>query len=249
MGHSISKKWAAEFVGTFWLTFAGCGSAVVAAGFPQLGIGFAGVALAFGLAVLTASYALGGISGGHFNPAVSIGLVVGGRLSWQEALGYIVFQVAGAILGAGLLFAIANGKASPDLGAFATNGYGASSPGGYGLVAAALTEFVLTAVFLIVVLGATSKRNPAGFAGLAIGMCLTLIHLISIPITNTSVNPARSTGPALFGPPAALSQLWLFWLAPCLGAVAGALIYKFLLTSLEDEPLPTLAHAKTVKVN
>lgn len=211
-------------MGTFWLTFAGCGSAVVAAGFSQLCIGFAGVALAFGL-------------------------VVGGRLTSREALGYILFQVAGAILGAGLLFVIANGKASPDLGAFATNGYGASSPSGYGLVAAALTEFVLTAVFLIVVLGATSKRNPAGFARLAIGLCLTLIHLISIPITNTSVNPARSTGPALFGLPAALSQLWLFWQAPCLGAVAGALIYKFLLTSPEDEPLPTLAHAKTVTVN
>ncbi|RZI60078.1 MAG: aquaporin Z [Pseudomonas sp.] len=248
MSHSTSKKWAAEFVGTFWLTFAGCGSAVVAAGYPGLGIGFAGVALAFGLSVLTASYALGGVSGGHFNPAVSIGLMVGGRLSWVEALGYIVFQVAGAVVGAALLFVIANGKAIPELGAFATNGYGASSPGGYGLLAAFLTEFVLTAIFLIVVLGATSKRNPAGFAGLAIGMCLTLIHLISIPITNTSVNPARSTGPALFGPPAALLQLWMFWLAPCLGAVAGALIYKFLLTSPEDEPLPTLAHAKTVMV-
>lgn len=236
-------------MGTFWLTFAGCGSAVVAANVPQLGIGFAGVALAFGLSVLTASYALGGIPGEHFNPAVSIGLVVGGRLSWWEALGYILFQVAGDILGAGLLFAIANGKALPDLGAFAPNGYGGSSSGGYGLVAATFTEFVLMAVFLIVMMGATSKRNPAGFAGLAIRMCLTLIHLVLIPITNTSVNPARSTGPALFGPPVALSQLWLFWVAPCLGAVAGTLIYKFLLTSSEDEPLPTLAHAKTVKVS
>lgn len=172
-------------MGTFWLTFADCGSAVIAAGFPGLGIGFTGVALAFGLSVLTASYALGGVSGGHFNPAVSIGVVVGGRLSLVEVLGYIVFQVAGAIVGAGLLFVIASGKAMPDVGAFATNGYGASSPGGYGLMAAFLIEFTLTAVFLIVVLGAKSKRNPAGFAGLTIGMCLTLIHLISIPITNT----------------------------------------------------------------
>jgi aquaporin Z len=245
MTQNASKKWAAEFFGTFWLTFAGCGSAVLAAAFPSLGIGFVGVSFAFGLSVLTAAYAMGGISGGHFNPAVTVGLAVGGRMAWSDTLGYILFQVLGAIAGAGVLYLIANGKPGADLGGFATNGYGAASPGGYGATAAFLTEFVLTAVFLIVILGATSKRNPAGFAGIAIGLCLTLIHLISIPVTNTSVNPARSTGPALFGPSHALGQLWMFWLAPCLGAVAGALVYKFLLTLPADEPLMTLARTKT----
>ncbi len=249
MAPNSSKKWAAEFIGTFWLTFAGCGSAVLAASFPALGIGFLGVSLAFGLAVLTASYALGGVSGGHFNPAVSIGLAVGGRMRWADVAGYIVAQVAGAIAGAALLYVIANDKVGPNLGGFATNGFDANSPGRYGMMSAFLIETIMTAVFLIVILGATSKRNPAGFAGIAIGLCLTLIHLISIPITNTSVNPARSTGPALFGPPLALDQLWLFWLAPVIGAVLGALIYRNLLTSPEDEPMPTLAHAKAVQVN
>lgn len=249
MTHRVSRKWAAEFFGTFWLTFAGCGSAVLAAGFPALGIGFVGVSLAFGLAVLTASYALGGVSGGHFNPAVSIGLTVAGRMGWRDVIGYVVFQVAGAVCAAGLLYVIARGKPGIDLGGFATNGFGAGSPGGFGLTSAFLIEFVLTAFFLIVILGATSKRNPAGFAGIAIGLCLTLIHLVSIPVTNTSVNPARSLGPALFGPSLALSQLWLFWLAPCLGAVAGSLIYRHLLTSPEDETMPTLANAKNVQVD
>lgn len=221
---------------------------MLAASFPALGIGFAGVSLAFGLAVLTASYALGGVSGGHFNPAVSVGLAVGGRMRWADVAGYIVSQVVGAIAAAALLYVIANDKVGANLGGFATNGFDAGSPGRYGIVSALLVEIVLTAIFLIVILGATSKRNPAGFAGIAIGLCLTLIHLISIPITNTSVNPARSTGPALFGPPLALDQLWLFWLAPIVGAILGALIYRNLLTSPEDEPMPTLAHAKAVQV-
>ena len=241
MEHSTFKKWAAEFVGTFWLVFGGCGSAVLAAGFPGLGIGFAGVSLAFGLTVLTGAYALGGISGGHFNPAVSVGLVVAGRFRASELPGYVVAQVVGAIAGAGVLYLIATGKAGVDIGGFATNGYGAHSPGGYSLTAALLCEVVLTAIFLIVILGATSKRNPAGFGGLAIGLCLTLIHLVSIPVTNTSVNPARSTGPAFFAPGYAMSELWLFWVAPIVGAVIGALIYRLLLTSPADEPHPTLA--------
>lgn len=249
MSHPNSRKWSAEFFGTFWLTFAGCGSAVLAASYPALGIGFAGVSLAFGLTVLTASYALGGVSGGHFNPAVSIGLTVAGRMFWRDSIGYILFQVAGAIVGAALLYVIARGKVDANIGAFATNGFGQGSPGGFNLLSAFLIEFLLTAFFLIVILGATSKRNPAGFAGIAIGLCLALIHLVSIPVTNTSVNPARSTGPALFGPPIALHQLWLFWLAPCLGAIAGALIYKHLLTSPEDEEMPTLANAKNVQVD
>ncbi len=215
---------------------------MLAASFPALGIGFAGVSLAFGLAVLTASYALGGVSGGHFNPAVSVGLAVGGRMRWADVAGYIVSQVVGAIAAAALLYVIANDKVG------ATNGFDAGSPGRYGIVSALLVEIVLTAIFLIVILGATSKRNPTGFAGIAIGLCRTLIHLISIPITNTSVNPARSIGPALFGPPLALDQLWLFWLAPIVGAILGALIYRNLLTSPEDEPMPTLAHAKAVQV-
>ena len=231
MEHSTFKKWAAEFVGTFWLVFGGCGSAVLAAGFPGLGIGFAGVSLAFGLTVLTGAYALGGISGGHFNPAVSVGLVVAGRFRASELPGYVVSQVAGAIAGAGVLYLIATGKAGVDIGGFATNGYGAHSPGSYSLTAALLCEVVLTAIFLIVILGATSRRNPAGFGGLAIGLCLTLIHLVSIPVTNTSVNPARSTGVAVFVGDAALTQLWLFWVAPIVGAVIGAVAYKLVAES------------------
>lgn len=222
------KKWSAEFIGTFWLTFGGCGSAVLAATFPQWGIGFMGVALAFGLTVLTGAYALGPISGGHFNPAVSVGLVVGGRFSASQLPGYIAAQVLGAIAAAAVLYVIAIDRPDAQLGSFATNGYGTHSPGGYGMVAALVTEVVLTAIFLLVILGATARRAAAGFAGLAIGLCLTLIHLIAIPVTNTSVNPARSTGPALFGPQIALDQLWLFWAAPIVGAVLGALIYRAL---------------------
>ncbi len=232
------KKWSAEFIGTFWLTFGGCGSAVLAAAFPELGIGFAGVALAFGLTVLTAAYALGPISGGHFNPAVSIGLAVGGRFGVGELPGYLIAQVLGAVAGAGVLYAIATGRAGADIGGFATNGYGVHSPGGYSLTAALVTEVVLTAVFLIVILGATARRAAAGFGGLAIGLCLTLIHLVSIPVTNTSVNPARSTGPAVFGPAYAASELWLFWVAPVAGAVLGALIYRMLLA---DKAIATAA--------
>ena len=241
MEHSTSHKWAAEFIGTFWLTFGGCGAAVLAAAFPNLGIGFTGVSLAFGLTVLTGAYAFGGISGGHFNPAVSVGLVVAGRFNASELVGYVVWQVLGAVAGAGVLYLIATGKPGADLGAFATNGYGEHSLGGYGLTSALLIEVVLTAIFLIVILGTTSKRNPAGFGGLAIGLCLTLIHLIAIPVTGTSVNPARSTGPAIFAPSYALGQLWVFWVAPIVGAIIGALIYKLLLTQSADEPHPTLA--------
>ncbi|EJE52758.1 MIP family channel protein [Acidovorax sp. CF316] len=222
------QKWSAEFLGTFWLTFGGCGSAVLAAAFPQLGIGFLGVSLAFGLTVLTGAYALGPISGGHFNPAVSVGLAIGGRFKAAELPGYIAAQVLGATVAAGLLYLIATGRPGADIGGFATNGYGEHSPGGYGLVAAVVTEVVLTAVFLIVILGATSRRAAEGVGGLAIGLCLTLIHLVSIPVTNTSVNPARSTGPALFGPAHALSELWVFWAAPMAGALLGAALYRVL---------------------
>ncbi|MBS0429147.1 MAG: aquaporin Z [Proteobacteria bacterium] len=231
--HTV-KAWAAEFVGTFWLVLGGCGSAVLAAGFPQLGIGFAGVALAFGLTVLTGAYALGPISGGHFNPAVSIGLVVGGRFPASRLAGYIVSQVLGAIAAAGVLWLIASGKAGAQLGGFATNGYGEHSPGGYSMQAALVCEVVMTAIFLIVILGATARRAAAGFGGLAIGLCLTLIHLVSIPVTNTSVNPARSTGVALFGPGYAMSELWLFWVAPIAGAVLGALVWRVLLAGRDD---------------
>ncbi len=225
------QKWSAEFVGTFWLTFGGCGSAVLAAAFPGVGIGLLGVSLAFGLTVLTGAYALGPISGGHFNPAVSVGLVVGGRFKASELPGYIIAQVLGAIVAAGLLYVIATGKAGATVTDLATNGYGDHSPGKFSLMAALVIEVVLTAVFLIVILGATAKKAAAGFGGMAIGLCLTLIHLISIPVTNTSVNPARSTGPALFGPTIALEQLWLFWLAPIVGAIIGAVIYKALLSN------------------
>lgn len=233
--HTNLKKWSAEFIGTLWLTLGGCGSAVLAAAFPEVGIGLAGVALAFGLTVVTGAYALGPISGGHFNPAVSVGLAVGGRFSWGELPGYVISQVLGAIVGGGILFVIATGKAGAAIGGFATNGYGEHSPGGYNLTAAIVTEVVMTAIFLIVILGATAKRAAAGFAGLAIGLCLTLIHLISIPVTNTSVNPARSTGVAVFGPDIAVSQLWLFWVAPIVGAIVGAVIYKALLSNGKDD--------------
>ncbi len=223
------KKYAAEAIGTFWLTFAGCGSAVIAAGFPQVGIGLLGVSLAFGLTVLTMAYAVGHISGGHFNPAVTIGLAAGGRFPAGQIPGYVVAQVVGGIAAAGLLYVIASGAPGFDLaGGFASNGYAEHSPGKYSLGAAFVTEFALTAVFLFVIFGATSKRAPAGFAPLAIGLALTLIHLVSIPVTNTSVNPARSTGPALFVGGWALSQLWLFWVAPIAGAIFGGLLYRWL---------------------
>ena len=224
------KKYFAEFFGTFWLVFGGCGSAVLAAGIPELGIGFLGVSLAFGLTVVTMAYAVGHISGGHFNPAVSVGLLVGGRFSSKELLPYIVSQVLGAIAAGFILYLIASGKAGFDVAAsgFASNGYGAHSPDGYSMLAALIIEVVLTAFFLIVIMGATDKRAPQGFAPLAIGLALTLIHLISIPVTNTSVNPARSTGVAIFQGGWAIEQLWLFWLAPIVGAIIGALIYKFI---------------------
>ncbi len=223
------KKWSAEFLGTFWLTFGGCGSAVLAAAFPEVGIGLLGVSLAFGLTVLTGAYAFGPVSGGHFNPAVSVGLMVAGRFRAAELPGYIIAQVLGAIAAAAVLYLIATGKAGVNVTDLATNGFGDHSPGKFNMTAALVTEVVLTAVFLLVILGSTTKKAAVGFAGMSIGLCLTLIHLISIPVTNTSVNPARSTGPALFGPSIALEQLWLFWLAPIVGAVIGALIHKALL--------------------
>jgi len=219
------KRAAAEFFGTFWLVFGGCGSAVLAAAFPQLGIGFAGVALAFGLTVLTMAFAIGHISGCHLNPAVSIGLVAGKRFPASELPAYIVAQVVGAVAASGVLYLIASGKPGFSLaGGFASNGYGAHSPGGYSLLACFVAEVVLTAFFLLVILGSTDERAPKGFAPIAIGLCLTLIHLVGIPITTTSVNPARSTGPALFVGGWAVSQLWLFWVAPILGAIIGGLI-------------------------
>ena len=221
------NKYLAELIGTFWLVFGGCGSAVLAAAFPELGIGFAGVSLAFGLTVLTGAYALGHISGGHFNPAVSIGLWAGGRFEAKELAPYIISQLIGATLAAFILYIIVQGQAGfTGVGGFASNGFGELSPGKYSMMSALVIEIVLTAIFLIVIMGATDKRAPAGFAPIAIGLALTLIHLISIPVTNTSVNPARSTGAAFFAETAALSQLWLFWVAPILGAVIGALIYK-----------------------
>ena len=226
---SLTKRATAEFFGTFWLVFGGCGSAVLAAAFPGLGIGFAGVALAFGLTVLTMAFAIGHISGCHLNPAVSVGLWAGGRFPADQLLPYIVCQVLGAFAAGGVLFIIASGKAGFDVTAgFASNGYGAHSPGGYSLLAALVTEVVMTAMFLLVILGATDKRAPQGFAPIAIGLCLTLIHLISIPVTNTSVNPARSTGVAVFAGGWAVSQLWLFWAAPIAGALLGAAIYGFI---------------------
>jgi len=227
-----NKPLIAEFFGTFWLVLGGCGSAVLAADFPNSGIGLHGVSLAFGLPVLTMAYAIGPISGCHLNPAVSLGLAVSGRFAWKNLVPYWIVQVLGAIAAGAILYVIASGKPGFVAGGFASNGYGANSPGGYGLGAAFLTETVMTFFFLFVILGATSKKAPAGFAPLAIGLCLTLIHLVSIPITNTSVNPARSTGVAFFAEGGwALKQLWLFWVAPLLGAVVGGFVFP----KLEDE--------------
>ena len=221
------KNAAAEFIGTFWLVLGGCGSAVLAAGFPEVGIGLLGVALAFGLTVLTMAYAIGHISGCHLNPAVSIGLWAGGRFPAKQLPTYIIAQVAGAVVAGAVLYVIASGQAGFDVSAgFAANGYAEHSPGGYSLVSALVTEIVMTMMFLLIIMGATDKRAPAGFAPIAIGLALTLIHLISIPVTNTSVNPARSTGVALFVGDWAVAQLWLFWLAPIVGAVLGAWIYR-----------------------
>jgi aquaporin Z len=226
---SLGKRAVAEFFGTFWLVFGGCGAAVLAAGFPTVGIGFLGVALAFGLTVLTMAFAIGHISGCHLNPAVSAGLVVGKRFPASELLPYVVAQVLGAVAGSGVLFVIASGQASFDVSSgFASNGYGVHSPGGYSLLAGLVAEVVLTMFFLMVIMGATDSRAPQGFAPIAIGLCLTLIHLVGIPVTNLSVNPARSTGPAVFVGGWALQQLWLFWVAPLIGGALGGGIYRAL---------------------
>lgn len=222
------KKLVAEFIGTLWLVLGGCGSAVLAAAYPELGIGFAGVAIAFGLTVLTMVYAIGHISGCHLNPAVSIGLWVGGRFDKKELLPYIAAQVLGGIAGAGILYLIASGKAGFEVGGFASNGYGEHSPGGYSMLAALVSEIVMTFMFLIIILGATHSKAPKGFAGIAIGLSLTLIHLISIPVTNTSVNPARSTSQAIFAGGWAIDQLWLFWVAPIVGAILAGIVYKII---------------------
>jgi len=234
---TISQKLTAEFLGTFWLTFGGCGSAVLAAAFPQLGIGFAGVSLAFGLTVLTMAYAVGNISGGHFNPAVTVGLAVAGRFPTGNVLPYIVVQVLGAVIAAGALYIVASGKPGFEVAGFASDGYGDLSPGKYGLMSALIMEVLMTFFFLLVILGATSSRAPSGFAPIAIGLALTLIHLISIPVTNTSVNPARSTGPALFGGAAYLSQLWLFWVAPLAGAALAGIVSQGLFKEF-DQTIP-----------
>ncbi|MDW9461243.1 aquaporin Z [Sinorhizobium meliloti] len=220
------KKLCAEFLGTCWLVLGGCGSAVLASAFPQVGIGLLGVSFAFGLTVLTMAYTVGGISGGHFNPAVSLGLAVAGRVPAASLVSYVIAQLAGAIIAAAVLYVIATGKADFQLGSFAANGYGEHSPGGYSLTAALVTEVVMTFFFLIIILGSTHRRVPAGFAPIAIGLALTLIHLVSIPVTNTSVNPARSTGQALFVGGWALSQLWLFWIAPLFGAAIAGIVWK-----------------------
>ncbi len=241
---SLTKRSVAEFIGTFWLVFGGCGSAVLAAAFPGLGIGFAGVALAFGLTVLTMAFAIGHISGCHLNPAVSVGLVAGKRFPASELLPYVIAQVLGAIAGSGVLYFIASGKEGFSLaGGFASNGFGAHSPGMYSLGACFAAETVLTFMFLMIILGATDSRAPKGFAPIAIGLGLTLIHLISIPVTNTSVNPARSTGPALFAGGWALQQLWLFWLAPILGAAIAGAVYAY----FEEEPAPATARAQAAR--
>lgn len=225
----LSNRFLAEFLGTFWLVFGGCGSAVLAAAFPELGIGFVGVSLAFGLTVLTMAFAVGHISGGHFNPAVTLGLWTGGRFPASEIVPYWIAQVLGAVAAAAVLYVIASGAPGFDLaGGFASNGFAEHSPGKYSLHAALVAEVVLTLFFLVIILGATDGRAPAGFAPIAIGLALTLIHLISIPVTNTSVNPARSTGPALFVGGWALAQLWLFWVAPLIGGAAGGLLYRWL---------------------
>ncbi|CAN7672674.1 aquaporin Z [Pseudoduganella sp. LjRoot289] len=238
------KSYGAEFVGTFWLVLGGCGSAVLAAAFPGVGIGLLGVSLAFGLTVLTMAFAIGHISGCHLNPAVSIGLWAGGRFPASKLLPYIVAQVLGGIAAGGVLYLIASGKAGFNLaGGMASNGYGEHSPGGYSLLAALVTEVVMTAMFLVVILGATDRRAPAGFAGIPIGLALTLIHLISIPVTNTSVNPARSTGVALYVGDWAVGQLWLFWVAPIAGAVLGAIVYR----AIADDKPALVAEAAPVK--
>jgi aquaporin Z len=241
----LQARLAAEFIGTFWLVFGGCGTAVLAAGFPKVGVGLLGVSLAFGLSVLTMAYAVGHISGAHFNPAVTVGLALARRFPWKDAPGYIVTQVVAATVAGGVLLVVANGRPGFDAGAsgFAANGYGAHSPGHYSLLAALVIEIVLTAFFLYVILGATDGRAPVGFAPIAIGLSLTLIHLISIPVTNTSVNPARSTGVAFFTDPWALQQLWLFWLAPLAGAVIAGLSYALITgeritTQIEGEVRP-----------
>ncbi|MBU3076305.1 aquaporin Z [Sphingomonas quercus] len=232
----MGKRLAAEFIGTLWLVLGGCGSAVLAAAFPELGIGFAGVSLAFGLTVLTMAFAIGHVSGCHLNPAVSVGLWAGGRFPAGDLLPYIVAQVLGGIAGAGILYIIASGHAGFDLsGGFASNGYGDHSPGGYSLTAALVCEVVMTFAFLFVIMGATHGQAPKGFAPIAIGLCLTLIHLISIPVTNTSVNPARSTAPAIFVGGWALAQLWLFWVAPLVGGALGGFVYRWI---SDDRPVP-----------
>lgn len=233
-GNAELKKLFAEFFGTFWLVFAGCGSAIIAAAFPALGIGLAGVALAFGLSVLTMAYAVGSISGGHFNPAVSFGLMIAGKFSVKELIPYWIAQVAGSVAAAAVLYVVASGHAGFVADGFASNGYDNLSPGGYNLLSAFVIETLLTGMFLLIILGSTSKRAPNGFAPIAIGLALTVIHLVSIPVTNTSVNPARSTGVALFAQTEALSQLWLFWAAPLIGAVLGALVWRFLLAPADD---------------
>ena len=230
-------KLVCEFLGTFWLVLGGCGSAVLAAAFPNLGIGFVGVSLAFGLTVLTGAYAFGPVSGGHFNPAVSIGLWAGGRFRGRDVPAYVVAQVIGAVVAAGVLYLIASGKPGFEFGDFASNGYGEHSPGKYGLASALICEVVMTFMFLMVILGTTHKRAPVGFAGLAIGLALTLIHLISIPVTNTSVNPARSTATAVFVGGWAIQQLWLFWLAPIVGAVLAGFVVKALEGAIEEPPV------------
>ena len=242
----MSPKLAAEFLGTFWLVLGGCGSAVLAAAFPAVGIGLLGVSLAFGFTVVTGAYALGPVSGGHFNPAVSVGLWAGGRFPASQIVPYVISQVLGAIAGAAVLYLIASGKADFSLaGGFASNGFAEHSPGGYSLTAALVSEVVMTFMFLIVILGATHARAPVGFAGLTIGFALTLIHLISIPVTNTSVNPARSTGPAIFVGGWALAQLWLFWLAPLLGAAVGGLVYRALLEGPLQPPVTGRVEPRT----
>jgi len=222
------KKLIAEFIGTLWLVLGGCGSAVLAAGYPELGIGFVGVSIAFGLTVLTMAYAIGHISGCHLNPAVSIGLWIGGRFDKKDLIPYIVSQILGGIAGAGILYLIVSGKPGFEIGGFAANGYGAHSPDGYGMVSALVIEIVMTFMFLIIILGATHSKAPKGFAGIAIGLGLTLIHLISIPVTNTSVNPARSTSQAIFAGGWAIEQLWLFWIAPIVGAIIAGVVYKYI---------------------
>ena len=237
-----TKKLAAEAIGTFWLTFAGCGSAVIAAGFPNVGIGLLGVSLAFGLTVVTMAYAVGHISGGHFNPAVTVGLWAGGRFAAGDIIPYMIAQVVGAILAAGVLYVIASGAAGFSLSdGFASNGYGEHSPGGYSLTAALTIEFVLTFMFLMIILGSTDTRAPAGFAPLAIGLALTLIHLISIPVTNTSVNPARSTGPALFVGGWAIAQLWAFWVAPIVAAGVAGVVYRWLRSEEAEQKVVPVA--------